>query len=364
MQAQTTRPVKSFTIGFHEKEYNEARYARDVARHLGTDHTELYVSPSDALSVIPELPALYDEPFSDASQIPTSLVSKLTRRHVTVSLSGDAGDELFGGYNRYFWADDIWRKIGWVPAPVRSRVSRFLQSVPPRTWDSLFEQFAFAIPRRFRERRAGDQLHKLAEILTVQHPFDMYRGLVSHWKRPADVVLRSSEPPTALTDSSRRLETEEHILQMMYMDLITYLPDDILVKVDRAAMGVSLETRVPFLDHRVVEFAWTLPLSLKIRKGQGKWILRQVLYQYVPRNLIERPKTGFGVPIGDWLRKDLRAWAESLLDERRLSREGYLDPKPIRQKWMEHLSGTCNWQYYLWDILMFQAWLEGNEGAR
>ena len=361
MQAQSPHPVKSFTIGFHEKGYNEARYAKAVAQHLGTDHTELYVNPSDALSVIPKLPSLYDEPFSDSSQIPTFLIAELTRKHVTVSLSGDAGDELFGGYNRYFWADDIWRKIGWMSQQTRTLISRLLQSVSPRAWDSLFDRFTPIIPRRFRERRPGDQLHKLGEIITVQHPFEMYHGLVSHWKKPTDIVLNSVELLTALTDPTRRLDTSNHILQMMYLDLITYLPDDILVKVDRAAMGVSLETRVPFLDHRVVEFAWRLPLSMKVRNGQGKWILRQVLYKYVPRELIDRPKSGFGVPIGSWLRAELRDWAESLLNENRLRNEGYFDPKPIRQKWEEHLSGTCNWQYYLWDILMFQAWLGENK---
>jgi len=358
MQAQSPRPVRTFTIGFHEEKYNEALHAKAVARHIGTDHTELYVSPSDALSVIPAIPSLYDEPFSDSSQIPTFIISKLTRQHVTVSLSGDAGDELFGGYNRYFWADDIWRKIGCLPRPARAILSRLLKAFSPGSWDSLFDRFTPVIPRRFRERRIGDQLHKLAEIVEAQHPFEMYHGLVSHWKHPSDVVLHSSEPMTALTDHSRRLATNDHILQMMYMDLVTYLPDDILVKVDRAAMGVSLETRVPFLDHRVVEFAWRLPLSMKIRNGQGKWILRQVLYKYVPPELIERPKTGFGVPIDSWLRVDLRDWAENLLDERRLRQEGFFNPQLIREKWEEHLSGARNWQYYLWDILMFQAWLD------
>jgi asparagine synthase (glutamine-hydrolysing) len=363
MQAQSSRPVRSFTIGFHEEGYNEALHAKAVAQHIGTDHTELYVNPSDALSVIPGLPSLYDEPFSDSSQIPTFIISQLTRRYVKVSLSGDAGDELFGGYNRYFWADDIWRKIGWMPMRARTMFSRLVKSYSPRAWDSIFSCFTPVIPKRFREKRPGDQLHKLAEIIQVQNLSDMYHGLVSHWKEPTEIVLHSFEPPTPLTDISRQIVSNDPILQMMYMDLITYLPDDILVKVDRAAMGVSLETRVPFLDHRVVEFAWRLPLSMKIRNGQGKWILRQVLYKYVPRELIERPKTGFGVPIDSWLRVELRDWAETLLDERRLKDEGFFDPPPIRQKWEEHLSGTCNWHYYLWDILMFQAWLEKNKGV-
>ncbi len=360
MQAQSSRPIRSFTIGFHEKDYNEALHAKAVAQHIGTEHTELYIDPSDALSVIPKLPSLYDEPFSDSSQIPTFLISELTRRYVTVSLSGDAGDELFGGYNRYFWADDIWRKISWLPKKGQTLLSRILTSLSPHAWDSLFNHFAPFIPERFRQRMPGEKLHKLAEILEAQNPFAMYHGLVSHWKEPTALVLNSSEPLTALTDMSRWLSTNDHILQMMYIDMVTYLPDDILVKVDRAAMGVGLETRVPLLDHRVVEFAWRLPLSMKIRNGQGKWILRQVLYKYVPKELIERPKTGFGVPIDTWLRAELRDWAENLLNTRRLKEEGYFDPVPIRQKWEEHLSGTRNWQYHLWDILMFQAWLEQN----
>ncbi|MBE0556288.1 MAG: asparagine synthase (glutamine-hydrolyzing), partial [Proteobacteria bacterium] len=302
MQAQSSQPIRSFTIGFREKEYNEAPHAKAVAQHIGTDHTELYINPSDALSVIPKLPSLYDEPFSDSSQIPTFLISELTRRHVTVSLSGDAGDELFGGYNRYFWADDIWHKIGWLPERTRTVVARTLKSRSPHAWDSLFDRFTQFIPQRFRQRTPGDKLHKLSEILEMRDPLAMYHGLVSHWKEPAALALHSSEPLTALTDVSRWLPTNNHILQMMYIDMITYLPDDILVKVDRAAMGVGLETRVPLLDHRVVEFAWRLPLSMKIRNGQGKWILRQVLDKYVPRSLIERPKTGFGVPIDRWLR--------------------------------------------------------------
>lgn len=358
MQAQSSRPVKTFTIGFHEKDYNEAEHAKAVAKHLGTDHTELYVKPADALGVIPKLPALYDEPFSDSSQIPTFLISQLTRQHVTVSLSGDAGDELFGGYNRYFMCRSIWEKASWMPAKFRSSFAKRLQAISPRAWNNLCRQVSPLLPQSMKYRAFGDKLHKLAEVLDVSDPMEMYQRLVSHWKMPQEIVFGGIEPPTCLTDRGRWINTNNFTQQMMYMDLVSYLPDDILVKVDRAAMGVSLETRVPFLDHRVVEFACQLPLSMKIRHGQGKWLLRQVLYKYVPQKLIERPKVGFGVPIDTWLRGPLREWAEELLDESRLKNDSYFNPKPIRQKWCEHLSGSRNWQYHLWDILMFQAWLE------
>lgn len=354
MQAQSSRPVRSFTIGFHEKGYNEAEYAKAVARHLGTDHTELYVTPQDALDVIPRLPSLYDEPFSDSSQIPTFLVSQLTRQHVTVSLSGDAGDELFGGYNRYFLGRSIWNKISWMPLGMRSAAASTITALSPERWDKL----AAYMPDFLRFSAFGDRMHKLAEILTAKEPTEMYWRLVSHWKDPANVIQGTTEPSTMLTEAMRCLPLSDFCEQMMYLDTLSYLPDDILVKVDRAAMGVSLETRVPFLDHRVVEFAWRLPLHFKIRSGQGKWLLRQVLYKYVPKELIERPKVGFGVPIDSWLRGPLRDWAETLLDENRLKQEGFFNLAPIRLKWAEHLSGKRNWQYHLWDVLMFQAWLQ------
>ena len=360
MQSHSSRPVKTFTIGFHEADYNEAEYAKDVARHLRTEHTELYVTPNEARAVIPHLPALYDEPFSDSSQIPTFLVSQLARRHVTVALSGDAGDELFGGYNRHFLTNTIWRKIGWLPIKSRRALALGIKSVSPSCWDQLYSLVAPAIPNRLRTTRVGDKAHKLAEILEVNSQEMIYHNLLSHWKSPGDIVVGGYESPTLLTNRTILAKVTEFEHQMMYLDAISYLPDDILVKVDRAAMGVSLETRVPFLDHRVVEFAWRLPLALKMRNGCGKWILRQVLYKYVPKKLIERPKTGFGVPIDSWLRGPLKEWAEALLDESRLKREGYFNPAPIRQKWAEHLSGQRNWQYHLWDVLMFQAWLESN----
>ncbi len=360
MQAQSPRPVKTFTIGFNEADYNEAEHAMAIARHLGTDHTELYVTPQEAMDVIPRLPELFDEPFADSSQIPTFLVSRLAREHVKVSLSGDGGDELFGGYNRYFWGRSIWRKIGWMPKGLRGLIAGGLRMLPPQSWDVIFRHFAVVLPEKLRQRSPGDKLHKLAGILAVDSPEAMYLGLVSHWKAPAAVVLGASEPATVLTDHSRWANLEDFTQRMIFMDMVSYLPDDILVKVDRASMGVSLESRVPFLDHRVVEFSWQLPLSMKIRGGQGKWLLRQVLYKYVPKKLIERPKMGFGVPIDVWLRGPLREWAEDLLDEKRLRDEGYFDPMPIRGKWKEHLSGRCNWQHHLWGMLMFQAWLERN----
>jgi asparagine synthase (glutamine-hydrolysing) len=355
MQAQSCRPVKTFSIGFREDGYDEAVFAGAVARHLGTEHTELYVSPEDALGVIPRLPTLYDEPFSDSSQIPTFLVAQMARQRVTVSLSGDGGDELFGGYTRYFLAARLWQKIDSMPLAMRSAAARIIVALPPHAWDRIYALAAPFIPTSRRWPAPGDKLHKGAELLNCKNNTELYRGLVSHWD-PADIVLGANEPATQLSGALPALPTFTE--QMMLLDAISYLPDDILVKVDRAAMAVSLETRVPLIDHRVFEFAWRLPMHYKVRGGTGKWLLRQVLYKHVPRELIDRPKMGFGVPIDSWLRGPLRGWAESLLDESRLRQEGYFNPLPIRQKWLEHQSGARNWQYYLWDVLMFQAWLE------
>lgn len=358
MQAQSGRPVRTFTVGFNEAGYNEADHAQAVARHLGTEHTELYITPSDALAVIPRLPALFDEPFSDSSQIPTYLVSHLTRQHVTVSLSGDAGDELFGGYPRYLFAAYLWQKIGCLPPGVRRAVAAGLVALPAEMVDHGFGWLMHLFGRYGHTSSPSSKFQRLSEVLTAQSSEELYRLIVSHWKEPSSIVLNSSEPLTALTDAGSRAALPDFIQRMMFLDLVSYLPDDILVKVDRSAMGVSLETRVPLLDHRVVEFAWRVPLHMKIRNGQGKWLLRQVLYQYVPRELMDRPKMGFGVPIDAWLRGPLRDWAEALLDERRLRTEGFFKVEPIRKKWHEHLSGKSNWQYYLWDVLMFQAWLD------
>jgi asparagine synthase (glutamine-hydrolysing) len=358
MQAQSTRPVKTFTIGFQEEGFNEAEHAKAVARHLGTDHTELYVSPQQALAVIPRLPALYDEPFSDSSQIPTFLVSQMTRQHVKVALSGDAGDELFGGYSRYFFGQRLWNMLARLPVGLRRVLARMIKGISPQSWGRWVAPGLPLLPMGLTKANIGGRLHKGAGMTTAKTPGEFYLPLISHWPNPDALVLGATEPPTVLTDASLQPQADQFYHQMMALDLLTYLPDDILTKVDRAAMGVSLETRVPLLDHRVVEFAWSLPLAYKVREGVGKWPLRQVLYKYVPKELLERPKMGFGVPVKSWLRGPLRDWAESLLDEGRLRREGYFHPEPIRQKWQEHLSGSRNWHYYLWDVLMFQAWLD------
>jgi asparagine synthase (glutamine-hydrolysing) len=354
MQAQSARPVRTFTVGFHETDYDEAAHARAVAEHLHTDHTELFVEPADVLRLIPQIPDWYDEPFADSSQLPTFLVSQMTRQHVTVSLSGDGGDELFAGYDRYFWAESIWRVTGRIPATWRRRLARLLTRLSPTQIDRI----AAFVPPRIRPPRVGDKSHKLANTLRLDSIDGVYRRLISHWTEPERVVLGATEPKGIVWDETLADDFPEFVPRAQFLDLVTYLPDDILTKLDRASMAVSLEARVPLLDHRVVEFAWRLPLALKVRNGQTKWILRQVLYRYVPPQLIERPKMGFGVPIESWLRGPLREWAEGLLEERRLREDGYLDPEPIRQKWTEHLSGHRNWHYLLWDVLMFQAWRE------
>lgn len=348
MQAQSSKRIRTFTVGFADRSYSEAADAKAVADHLGTEHVEINVSHRDALDVIPRLPALYDEPFADASQIPTSLVARMTRSYVTVALSGDGGDELLGGYDRYR-AARIWRSLAWVPQPLRRLGRVAIKGIRPEWWDAVLPA---GIPS------AGDRAHKAADVIDSRSPEDFYQRLVSYWKMPTPVVRQAASPPTALDDHTVWPPAAEHESRMMAMDTLTYLPDDILVKVDRAAMAVSLETRAPFLDHRVVEFAWRLPLSMKIRSGQGKWALRQILYRYVPQRLVDRPKMGFGVPLGPWLRGPLRDWAETLLDQRRLRSDGFFRPAPIRAKWAEHLSGRRHWHYYLWSVLMFQAWLD------
>ena len=357
MQAQSDRPVKTFTIGFNEEGYNEAVHAKSVARHLGTEHTELYVMPQQALDVIPKLPNLYCEPFADSSQIPTFLVSQLAKQHVTVSLSGDAGDELFSGYNRYVLGQKLWGKLSRVPVGLRAVAASGIRALSPGTWNSIARPFQAMAPNSLRLANIGDKVHKGAGVLAARRIDDLYLGLLTHWN-PDEIVLNGREPATVLNGRPPLLSGLNDVQRMMALDAMTYLPDDILVKVDRASMGVSLESRVPFLDHRVVEFAWRIPQSMKLRNGVGKWILREVLYRHVPKELIERPKMGFGVPIDVWLRGPLKDWAEALLDEGRLRREGFFNPSPIRAKWAEHLSGKRNWQYLLWDVLMFQAWLE------
>jgi asparagine synthase (glutamine-hydrolysing) len=357
-QRRSSRPVKTFSIGFSEEAYDEARHAAAVARHLGTDHTELYVTPQDAMAVIPGLPAIYDEPFSDSSQIPTFLVSRLARRSVTVSLSGDGGDELFHGYNRYLMFRRLWQLVGALPAPVRRLVGATLAAFPAQSWNRVLIPLMRAAPARFRLANPGDKLAKGARLLDAGSATELYRNMMSHWTSPEEVVLGSSEPRTALSDESRLPRLAGAVDRMAFVDLVSYLPDDILVKVDRAAMAVSLESRIPLLDHRVVEFSLRLPAGYKLRGGVGKRVLRRVLHRHVPEALTARPKMGFGVPIDTWLRGPLRAWAEALLDESHLRNQGFLDPSAVRGKWLEHLGGRRNWHYHLWDVLVFQAWLE------
>jgi asparagine synthase (glutamine-hydrolysing) len=359
MQTHSIKPVRTFTIGFRDP-HDEARHAAAVARHLGTEHTELYVTPADALAVIPRLPMLYDEPFADTSQIPTFLVSELTRRHVTVSLSGDAGDELFGGYRRLRLGPAIWRGIRWLPLPVRRHLASLL-TPPSTTGNGHRVPLLSRLTRRVTgKRNLVERLRQVAEILPLESPVAIYHYMMSFWKDPSVLLPGVREMPIPATDAARRPDfggSPEHT--MMFLDTVAYLTDDILVKLDRASMGTSLEGRVPLLDHRVIEFAWRMPLSVRLHGGKGtKWPLREVLHRYVPRTLVDRPKQGFHMPVAEWLRGPLREWAESLLDERRLRDGGMLDPGPIRQKWSEHLAGTTRWDYHLWTVLMYEAWVE------
>ena len=356
MQAQAKSPVRTFSIGFHEAGYNEAHHAKQVAAHLHTDHTELYVTAGEARAVIPDLSTMYDEPFADSSQIPTHLVCRAARQHVTVALSGDAGDEVFGGYNRYLWAPALWRRVGALPHPLRQALSAGLGALPTGAWDTLLSPWnrqgsALGVAR------VGEKLHKLSRsIAGVRSLDDVYRRLVSEWQHPAELVIGSQEPPIRLDDPSPVAALTTPEARMMFQDSVGYLPDDILCKVDRAAMAISLETRVPFLDHRVVELAWRLPARMKLRDGVGKWALRELLYRRVPRQLIERPKTGFAIPLGDWLRGPLKAWAQDLLDPDRLRADGLLEPEPVQRRWAAHLAGRGDHTAALWAVLMFQAW--------
>lgn len=355
MQANSARPVRTFTIGFDEKQYDEATHARAVAAHLGTDHTELRLSGDDALQLVPSLPQMYDEPFADSSQLPTHLVMKLARQHVTVALSGDAGDELFGGYNRYFLGPKAWRGIGWMPMAMRRALGAGLTAFPADTMNRHLGPLA----ARSGIATFGDKAHKLgARLRDVGSLDDLYVSLVSEWPDPAGMVVGGRMPPNLLDERPRWPALPDPVARMMALDSLTYLPDDILVKVDRASMAASLETRAPFLDRDVIELAWSLPMHMKLRDGQGKWLLRRLVDRHVPAALMARPKMGFGIPLDQWLRGPLREWAETLLAEDRLKAEGYLDPRPVRAAWLRHQRGEASFGYRLWSVLMFQAWLE------
>ena len=359
MQAQSSRPIRTFTIGFDEKAYDEATHARAVAAHLGTQHTELRLSANDALGLIPQLPSMYDEPFADSSQLPTHLVMKLARQHVTVALSGDAGDEFFGGYNRYFLGPKTWQRVSWMPAPLRHALGAAMTAVPAHTINHLGAPLA----RRLGIAQPGDKAHKLGRRLRhVESIDDLYVSLVTEWPDAEGLVVDGFIPPNLLDARERWPSLPDPVARMMVLDGLTYMPDDILTKVDRASMAVSLETRAPFLDRDVMEFAWRLPMHMKVRDGKGKWILRQLLDRHVPRALIERPKMGFGIPLDQWLRGPLREWAGDLLAEDRLRREGYFHPEAITRTWRAHVRGDGSFGYRLWSVLMFQAWLAEQPG--
>ncbi|MEO5376921.1 MAG: asparagine synthase (glutamine-hydrolyzing) [Magnetococcus sp. DMHC-6] len=361
MQSESSRPIHTFTIGFEQSLYNEANEARAVAHHLGTHHSELIVTDQELLGVIPQLAEIYDEPFADSSQIPTYLLCQMARQQVTVALSGDGGDELFGGYTRYGRTEALWRLVGWLPTGLRRQLGKFLAGIPEVMWDRLLWPLTPCLPAQLR-RHPGVIPHKIGHFLAAWNQDDFYRRQISQWSHPEQLILAHSGANCSypFTESTLYLDGESYLHRMMALDSQTYLPDDILVKVDRAAMAVSLETRVPLLDHRVVELAWRIPASFKWHHGRGKWILRQVLQRHLPVELVERPKMGFGVPMSSWLRNPLRPWAEDLLSETRLRDQGILDPTPIRREWEAHIHGPRDRQFQLWPILMFQAWLEQN----
>lgn len=358
MQEQSDVPIRSYSIGFDEESYNEAHYAKEVASHLGTDHSEIYLTPNEIMSVIPNLPLIYDEPFADSSQIPTYLVSQLAKTKVQVALSGDGGDEIFGGYNRYHFTATMWDKLSKVPFPLRKIMSWLSMKISPSSWNRLASYIGAS--KLFADM--GTKIYKGSQVMGSRSIEEGYMRLISHWNDPASVVKNSIEPPTLLTGNRPKLEGLSDVETMMMLDMLTYLPDDILTKVDRAGMAVSLETRSPFLDHEVVEYAWNIPIDYKLRfednKYTTKWILRQVLYQYVPKSLIERPKVGFGLPIGVWLKGPLYDWAEDLLSEKRIIDDGYFYAEPIRRKWKEHNEEKGSWEHSLWNVLMFNAWLK------
>ena len=355
MQSYSNSQVNTFTIGFNSKEFDESKHAEMVANHLGTNHFNKFVTEKDALDVIPNLPDIYDEPFADSSQIPTYLVSKFAKEKVTVALSGDAGDELFGGYNRYIFSQKMFKNISKTPDSIKKLMSKIMFSLSEENWN-------FILGRLMRNRYSniGHKIHKTANIVSSKSIRDLHFKLISQIQNPSDWLKDSNEYKSVFNDNEDRFKEQDSVEIMMAYDLISYLPTDILTKVDRAAMSVSLETRVPFLDPDVIQFSASIPMEFKIRNGVTKWLLREVLYKHVPKDLIERPKMGFAVPLAEWLRGPLKDWAESLLDEKRLHQEGFFNVEFVRDKWSEHISGRRNWSHQLWNVLMFQAWLENN----
>ena len=352
MQKNNTQPIKSYSIGFHETDYNEAQYASKVAEHLKTDHTELYLEPKHAIDLIPNLPEIYDEPFADSSQIPTYLISKLLGQHVTVGLSGDGGDELFAGYNRYQWAGKFALTSKILPNPIRTTLVKMINSLSPLQWDSVFK----LLPQKFKYNNIGDKLYKVASILPLNNEQTIYRELVSQWSSPGEIIRDAQEIKTVAIENNLKNTVSNFTSRMQLMDMISYLPDDILVKLDRASMAVGLEARVPLLDHRIVEFALKLPIDMKQRNGKSKWLLRQLLHRYVPSEIVERPKMGFSIPIGDWLRGPLREWSQDLLSSEQLKKHDFFKSDIVQTYLNEHMKGHRNHQYKLWVLLMFQSW--------
>lgn len=348
MQANSQKPIKTFTVGFAENAFNEATIAKEVAELLGTDHAEIYVQHNDVLNIIPQLTSIYDEPFADSSQIPTYLVAKLARQEVTMCLSGDGGDELFGGYNRYLWGNRLWQMMQNVPHFFRNSMSKILLSVTPGMWDKLFSIA--------KQKQAGDKIHKVAQLLKMKSKEEAYHFFIT-----CGFDAEKSMPKSFIDEAMESFTATNFSEWMMYLDAMSYLPDDVLTKVDRASMHAGIEIRAPFLDPKVVEFAWQLPSSMKMRGSEGKWLLRKILQQHLPAKLIDRPKMGFGVPLADWLRGPLRPWAEELLCESSLQQQNFFSPKLISDRWREHLSGKRNWQHSLWVVLMLQAWLREHQ---
>lgn len=352
MQKQSAEPIKTFSIGFDDIKYNEANYAAEVSRHLGTQHTELYVTPQEALEVIPSLHTMYDEPFSDTSQIPTYIVSKMTRQHVTVALSGDGGDELFAGYTRYI-ATHRYSKILNQPQALLNLEASLLESITPE----IANRLAKLLPQRLGALLSGRNIHRIPPFLRSGQLSSMYKRTRSRTEDPAELLISGDELLDPVWEQVNSMSFNDDFAMMQFIDMLDYLPGDILTKLDRASMAVSLEARVPLLDHRVVEFACTLPENMKYRNGEGKWLLKQVLGKYLPEKLINRPKMGFGIPIGNWMKGPLKDWAEDLLSEQSLLQTEVFKPYPIRKRWQEHKAGEMNWDHHLWDVLVMQDWL-------